>query len=82
MSGELGRSAAAKIKPNKKPNNGTITGGDEVFHVHVGKNDSTVIDISGYHIFVNPGETITCSANTIATGSDDMSCALIWEEIF
>lgn len=59
----------------------TLTGGEPVFIVFLGKADSRVIDLIPYNYRWHPGDTLTFAAKT-ASGTSDISYSVNWGEIF
>lgn len=56
----------------------TLTGGEELLTVVLGKNDSTSIDLANMWV-LNKGQIFTVTAET-TNSTNDITCSLVWEE--
>ena len=59
-----------------------ITEGDEQFTVGVSKIGSETIPLATSSFFLNPGDTVTITAQSAAAGTADVTCSFNWEELF
>lgn len=60
----------------------TVTGGTEIFNIQLaGKNDKAILDISGYELLLQPGETLTLAASSV-NSADSIKGGLLWRELF
>jgi hypothetical protein len=58
----------------------TVTGGEIVFALELGKVDARVFDLDNYHIHLQPGETITASA--VSASATDIAITIGERELF
>lgn len=58
----------------------TVSGGKLVFSTTLAKVDQLEINVSELHIYINPGETLTLTAQSV--NASDVGGSLSWKELF
>jgi hypothetical protein len=59
----------------------TLSGGEIILSIATNKSDGDTLDLSSYNIVLEPGETLTVSAEA-SSSTTDASVSLIWSEKF
>jgi len=59
----------------------TLTGGKELISIPLaGKNDKALMDLCGFDIIIEPGDTVTIAGTS--TNSSTINASILWKELF